>query len=168
MRLLYSWDFPGGDKAKESICQCRGCRGHESDPGVGKLPWRRKWQPLQHSCLENPTDRGAWWAAVHGVTKSWTRLRDWARTHFLFVKTGNQSCMGLETSTRENPGGLSALCPPSINLESEKYKKVNQAEFTVQPTNLPTNPSWTAGLISRHVESLGNLAFQRHYNKNYT
>jgi len=32
--------------------------------------------PLQYSCLENPMDRGAWWAAVHGVAKSWTRLRD--------------------------------------------------------------------------------------------
>ena len=31
--------------------------------------------PLQYSCLENPMDGGAWWAAVHGVTKSWTRLR---------------------------------------------------------------------------------------------
>ena len=30
--------------------------------------------PLQYSCLENPMDRGAWWATVHGVTKSWTRL----------------------------------------------------------------------------------------------
>ena len=32
--------------------------------------------PLQYSCLENPMDRGAWWAAVHGVAKSWTRLSD--------------------------------------------------------------------------------------------
>ena len=31
--------------------------------------------PLQFSCLENPRDRGAWWAAVHGVTQSWTRLK---------------------------------------------------------------------------------------------
>ena len=31
--------------------------------------------PLQYSCLENPVDRGAWWAAVHGVTQSWTRLK---------------------------------------------------------------------------------------------
>ena len=30
--------------------------------------------PLQYSCLENPKDRGAWWAAVHGAAKSWTRL----------------------------------------------------------------------------------------------
>ena len=31
--------------------------------------------PLQYSCLENPTDRGVWWATVHGVAKSWTRLK---------------------------------------------------------------------------------------------
>ena len=39
--------------------------------------------PLQHSCLENPMDRGAWKAAVHGVVKSWTRLSDFTFTlHF--------------------------------------------------------------------------------------
>ena len=32
--------------------------------------------PLQYSCLENPRDGGAWWAAVYGVTQSWTRLSD--------------------------------------------------------------------------------------------
>ena len=31
--------------------------------------------PLQYSCLENPMDRGAWWAMVHGAAKSWTRLK---------------------------------------------------------------------------------------------
>ena len=36
--------------------------------------------PLQHSCLENPMDGGAWWAAVHGVAKSWTRLSDFTFT----------------------------------------------------------------------------------------
>ena len=39
--------------------------------------------PLQHSCLENPMDGGAWWAAVHGVAKSWTRLSNFTFTfHF--------------------------------------------------------------------------------------
>ena len=39
--------------------------------------------PLQYSCLENPMDGGAWWAAVHGVTKSRTRLSDFTLTfHF--------------------------------------------------------------------------------------
>ena len=34
------------------------------------IPWRREWHPHQYSCLENPMDRGAWGAAVHGVAKS--------------------------------------------------------------------------------------------------
>ena len=42
------------------------------DSWVGKVPWRRKWQPLQYSCLENPMDRGTWWAIVHGIAKNWT------------------------------------------------------------------------------------------------
>ena len=36
--------------------------------------------PLQYSCLENPMDRKAWWATVHGVTKNWTQLNDCAHT----------------------------------------------------------------------------------------
>ena len=39
--------------------------------------------PLQYSCLENPMDGGAWWAAVHGVAKSWTQMSDFTFTfHF--------------------------------------------------------------------------------------
>ena len=39
-----------------------------------KILWRRHGNPHQYSCLENPMDRGAWRATVHGVAKSWTRL----------------------------------------------------------------------------------------------
>ena len=39
------------------------------------MRWRRKWQPLQCSCLENPRDGGAWWAAVYGVAQGQTQLR---------------------------------------------------------------------------------------------
>ena len=39
------------------------------------MHWRRKWHPLQCSCLENPRDRGAWWAAVYGVAQSQTQLK---------------------------------------------------------------------------------------------
>ena len=45
------------------------------DPWVWKIPWRRAWQPLQCSCLENPMDRGAWQATVHRVTESQTQLK---------------------------------------------------------------------------------------------
>ena len=43
--------------------------------GSGRTPGGGHGNPLQYSCLENPMDRGAWWAVVHGVTKSWTRLK---------------------------------------------------------------------------------------------
>ena len=56
------------------------------DPSVGKTPWKRKWL-LQCSCLGNPTNRGAWWATVHGVAESWTRLRNWPCPHRLWLRT---------------------------------------------------------------------------------
>ena len=41
-------------------------------PGLGRCSGEGNGNPLQCSFLENPKDRGAWWATVHGVTKSWT------------------------------------------------------------------------------------------------
>ena len=46
-----------------------------SIPGLGKSPGGGHGNPLQYSCLENPLDRGAWWATVCRVTKSQTRLK---------------------------------------------------------------------------------------------
>ena len=68
-----SWDdgFPGGASGKESTCKA-GDSG--LIPGSGRVPGEGYGSPLQYSCLENPLDRGAWWAAVHGATKSQTRL----------------------------------------------------------------------------------------------
>ena len=43
-------------------------------PGSGRSPPGGCGNPLQYSCLKNPIDRGAWWATVHGVTKSQTQL----------------------------------------------------------------------------------------------
>ena len=43
-----------------------------SIPGLGRSPGEGNGNPLQYSCLENPMDGGAWWAAVHGVAKSQT------------------------------------------------------------------------------------------------
>ena len=41
----------------------------DSIPGLGKLPGEGNGSPLEYSCLENPMDRGAWWATVHEVAK---------------------------------------------------------------------------------------------------
>ena len=44
-------------------------------PGLERSPGEGNGNPLQCSCLENPMDRGAWWATIHGIAKSWTRLK---------------------------------------------------------------------------------------------
>ena len=53
--------------------------GHVRDmgsiPGWGRSPGGAHGNLLQYSCMENPMDRGAWWAIVHGVTKSQTQMR---------------------------------------------------------------------------------------------
>ena len=65
--------FPCGSIGEESAC-------HAGDPvsipESGRFPGEGHGNPLQYSCLENPMDRGAWQATVHGVAKSWTRLSD--------------------------------------------------------------------------------------------
>uniref|UniRef100_A0AC11DBC5 Transmembrane protein 167A n=1 Tax=Ovis aries TaxID=9940 RepID=A0AC11DBC5_SHEEP len=55
--------------SEESTWQCR---RHRFNCWVGKIPWKRKWQPTPIFCLGNPMNRGAWQATVHGVTKSHT------------------------------------------------------------------------------------------------
>ena len=73
MLLVPPWGFPGGSDGRESTCNA-GDLGLL--PGWGRSPGEGKGNPLQQSCLEKSMDRGAWWAAVHGVTKSWTQLKD--------------------------------------------------------------------------------------------
>ena len=68
--------FPDGSAGKESTRNAGDTGDAGSIPGSGRSPGRGNGSPLQYSCLEDPTDRGAWWATVHGVTESRTRLRD--------------------------------------------------------------------------------------------
>ena len=65
--------FPGDSDGKESACNV-GDLG--LIPGLGRSPGEGTGNLLQYSCLENPMDRGAWRARVHGVIKSWTQLSD--------------------------------------------------------------------------------------------
>ena len=58
-RCIYYMCFPSGTSGKEPACQCRRLKRCGFNPWVGKIPWRRTWNPLQYSCLENPLDRGA-------------------------------------------------------------------------------------------------------------
>ena len=74
----YGLSFPGGSGSKVSAVQetCIWSLGWEDSPGEGN-------NPLQYSCLKNSMDRGAWWAAVHGLQRiGHDRLSDY-RTHVL-------------------------------------------------------------------------------------
>ena len=73
---------PGG---KEPACQCRKWNRLRFNLWFGKIHWSRYGNPLQYSCLENPMDRGAWWATVHRVTKSRT-WRKWEHAGNFFLK----------------------------------------------------------------------------------
>ena len=66
-------NFPGGSAVKKPTASA-GDVG--LIPGLGRSPGEGNGNPLQYSCLENPMDRGAWWATVHGVAKSRTQLSD--------------------------------------------------------------------------------------------
>ena len=55
------------------------------------FPGEGHGNPLQYSCLENPVDRGAWLATVHGVTKSWTRLKQLSLSLMLMLRLENET-----------------------------------------------------------------------------
>ena len=82
------WGFPGGVSGKESPCQRGSCKRQGPIPGSGRSSGGGHGNPLQYSCLENPMDRGAWWAILHGVSKSCTQLNRLS-THTQQEYTGN-------------------------------------------------------------------------------
>ena len=61
---------------KNPLAKAGGARDGGSIPGSGRSPGGRQGKPLQYSPLENPLDRGTWWATAHGVAKSQTQLSD--------------------------------------------------------------------------------------------
>ena len=69
--------------------------------------------PLRYSCLENPMDGGAWWAAVHGVATSWTRLSDFTFTfHFHALEeemATHSSVLAWRIPGMAEPGGLRSM-----------------------------------------------------------
>ena len=69
-------DFPGGSDSKASAYNVGDL---DSIPVLGRSSGEENGNPVQYLCLENTMERGAWWVAMHGVTKSCTRLRTHAR-----------------------------------------------------------------------------------------
>ena len=64
--------FPGGSGVKNPSTNAGDTGDLSSIPGLGRSPGGGNGNTVQYSCLENPMERGAWWATVHGVAKSQT------------------------------------------------------------------------------------------------
>ena len=95
--------FPGGSDGKASAYNAG---DPDLIPGSGRSPGKGNGNPLQYSCLENPMEGGAWWATVHGVAKSWTRLSDFTFTVLLgscFIKLSRVIFIN-SVHTRHPPG----------------------------------------------------------------
>ena len=111
--LSYCWVFPqqfrlkAFDSSELPTGQDIYLIGHYGGWGQGN------GTPLQYSCLENPTDRGAWWAAVHGVTKSQTRLSSFTSTFHFHALEKEMATHSIVLAWRipgmAEPGGLPSM-----------------------------------------------------------
>ena len=70
-----------GLEVKNSSANAEDIKDADLIPRCGRSPGGGHGNSLQSSCLENPMDRGDWWATVHGVTKSWTVVGMYAQAH---------------------------------------------------------------------------------------
>ena len=75
---MYSGDFQVAVVIKNLPANAGDVRDLGLVPGLGRSPGEGNGNPLQYSCLENPTDRGTWWATVHGVAQSQTQLKQFS------------------------------------------------------------------------------------------
>ena len=89
----------GFSSGKESVCQRR---RPQFNPWVGKMPWRRKWQPIPVVLPGKSLDKGAWQVQSTGLQKSWTRISNY-------------------TTTLEVLECFSALCPYTLLLGGQLY-----------------------------------------------
>ena len=116
--------FPGGSDGKASVCNA-GDPG--SIPGLGRSLGEGNGTPLQYSCWENPMDGGAWWATVHGVAKSWTRLSNFT---FTFMgKIIRQCQLGRLKISLSLKMPFSPSIPPQLTLSNHQKERKSPFAF---------------------------------------
>ena len=98
---LYVWGFTGGTVLKESACQCRSLKRFGFDPWIGKILWRRKWQPTPVSLSGESHGQGVLQATVHRVAQSWARLKRLGthRHHQLWITDLLEHCCTVRTQS---------------------------------------------------------------------
>ena len=128
--------FPGGSDGKASACNMEDLG---SIPGSGRSPGEGNGNPLQYSCLENPMDREAWQATVHGVAKSQTRLSNFTSSFNLstsfrsqiFIKTTSHIGMYLLVhKICHIPNLTRSFCSTAISLVT--YSFASLAKVNIQ------------------------------------
>ena len=93
-----------------------------SIPGLGTSPEGGNGNPFQYSCQENPVDRGAWLAIIHGVAKSQIQLSTWEYTHtHTHTRTHNEMLFSL----KEKAVCMNDAC---MNLEDMNLSGINQTQ----------------------------------------
>ena len=133
--------LPGDSEGKESACSV-GDPGSIS--GLGRSPGEGHGNPLQYSCLENPMDWGVWWATVHGVAKSWTRLNEF--TIYFSVSLVTQSSPTLCNPMNHSTPGL----PVHHQLLEFPQSHVHRVSDAIQPSHPLLPPSPPALNLSQH------------------
>ena len=103
--------------------------------------------PLQYSCLENPVDGGPWWAAVHGVAESRTRLSDWA-TSLSCIGEGNGN--PLQCSCLENPRDSGAWWVAICGVAQSQTR----LKWLSSSSSVPTYVRWRVLLSSSLVTEI--------------
>ena len=100
-------DFLGSSVVKNLPANAGDIRDTGLIPAWGRSPWGGHDNPPQYSCLENPVNRGAWYATVHGVAKSRTRLSDFTSLHFIYIYLTN-SCEKKRSKKQRRKGKIFA------------------------------------------------------------
>ena len=88
-KFIWELDFLGGSDSKESTCSAEDLA---LIPGLGRSPEGGNGNPLQYSCLENPMDRGAWGATVHGVAKE-SDMTEWLSLYVIILGNKCKMCI---------------------------------------------------------------------------
>ena len=142
--------------------------------------------PLQYSCLENPMDGGAWWAAVHGVTKSHTRLHNFTSTfHFHALEkemTTHSSVLAWRIPGTGEPHGLLSLGSHRVGHDcidlaaAARYQPRRQTpapprtlsvEASFLAINSHSNSNTSDGLWRKLIFKIGKPNSLPHYSKEY-
>ena len=126
--------FPNGTLVKNLPTSAGDIGDSSLIPGLGRSPGGGNGNPLQYSCLEKSMDRGAWWAATYGVTKSWTWLNMYRHTHSVFS-------LGIITY------------PSNFTLKNASSLKASPGTITFIPT------IFTLLFVSKFITILVNLLF---------